>query len=176
MSAICPRGPRLRWATLLSWFSSSPWTVVDSPQLFLPSVFLLRKKKEKKKGKKESLKLKVGEAAGVFLVVSGNGENRLVELVVAKLLKRDGGCDCRKDGDVCKGTRVRHFRFGTFALLEFLICSTHLQFNGPFNFLIHLNNFACGYQVCAASRMVSAHRVWQESRGEASSEQTPWVY
>lgn len=45
--------------------------------------------------------LKVGEAAGILFVVVGNGENRLIELVVAKLLKRDGGCDCRKDGDVC---------------------------------------------------------------------------
>lgn len=45
--------------------------------------------------------LKVGEAAGIFFIVIGNGENGLIELVVAKLLKCDGGCDCRKDRDVC---------------------------------------------------------------------------
>lgn len=49
--------------------------------------------------------LKVREAAGIFFIVIGNGENRLVKLVVAKLLKCDGGCDCRKDGDVCRETR-----------------------------------------------------------------------
>lgn len=49
--------------------------------------------------------LKVGEAAGIFFIVIGNGENGLVKLVVAKLLKCDGGCDCRKDGDVCREMR-----------------------------------------------------------------------
>lgn len=55
--------------------------------------------KEPKRSFEEELKVR--EAAGIFLIVTGNGENRLVKLVVAKLLKRDGGCDCRKDGDVC---------------------------------------------------------------------------
>lgn len=71
---------------------------------------LQKKKKQKKNRKQKKLKdkkvltpreLKVGEAAGIFFIVIGNGENRLIELVVAKLLKCDGGCDCRKDRDVC---------------------------------------------------------------------------
>lgn len=45
-------------------------------------------------------RLKVGEAAGVFFIVVGNGKNGLVKLIIAKLLKRHGGCDRRKDRDV----------------------------------------------------------------------------
>lgn len=48
--------------------------------------------------------LKVGEAAGVFFIVVGNGKNGLIKLIVAKLLKGHGGCDRRKDGDVCRET------------------------------------------------------------------------
>lgn len=49
-------------------------------------------------------RLKVGEAAGVFFIVVGNGKNGLIKLIVAKLLKRHGGCDRWKDGDVCRET------------------------------------------------------------------------
>lgn len=46
--------------------------------------------------------LKVREAAGVFFVLAGDGKNGFVKAVVAKLLKSHGGCDGRKNGDVCK--------------------------------------------------------------------------
>ncbi len=49
-------------------------------------------------------RLKVREAAGIFFIVVGNGKNGLIKLVVAKLLKRHGGCDCGKDGNVCRET------------------------------------------------------------------------
>lgn len=49
--------------------------------------------------------LKVREAAGVFFIVTGNDEHGLVELVVAKLLKGDGGCDGGENGDVCGKNR-----------------------------------------------------------------------
>lgn len=49
-------------------------------------------------------KLKIREAAGVFFIFVRNGENGLIELVVTELLKRHGGCDGRKDGDVCRET------------------------------------------------------------------------
>lgn len=47
-------------------------------------------------------RLKVREAAGVFFVIVGDGKNRLLKLIVAKLLKRHRSCDRRKDRDVCR--------------------------------------------------------------------------
>lgn len=49
--------------------------------------------------------LKVREAARVFFILVGNGKNGLIELIVAKLLKRDGGCDGGKHWDVCRETQ-----------------------------------------------------------------------
>lgn len=56
-------------------------------------------------------RLKVGEAAGVFFIVAGNDEHRLVELVVAKLLKGDGGRDGGENRDVCGGGESRKLAF-----------------------------------------------------------------
>lgn len=50
--------------------------------------------------------LKVWKAAGVLLIVTGSDEHGLVELVVAKLLKGDGGCDRGENGDVCGEKRT----------------------------------------------------------------------
>lgn len=55
--------------------------------------------------------LKVRKAAGVFFIVTGNDEHGLVELVVAKLLKGDGGCDRGENGDVCGKNRKLVFTF-----------------------------------------------------------------
>lgn len=55
--------------------------------------------------------LKVRKAAWVFFIVTGNDEHGLVELVVAKLLKGDGGCDCGENRDVCRENRKLVFTF-----------------------------------------------------------------
>lgn len=59
-----------------------------------------------KRGKREKKKkLEIWEAAGIFLVVVWDGENGLLEFVVAELLKRHGGRDGGKHGDVCNTNR-----------------------------------------------------------------------
>lgn len=55
--------------------------------------------------------LKVRKAAGVLFIVTGSDEHGLVELVVAKLLKGDGGCDRGENGDVCRENRKSVFTF-----------------------------------------------------------------
>ena len=66
----------------------------------------------------EETGLKVGEAAGVFFVLAGDGEDGLLELVVAELLEGDGGGDGGEHGDVCGagGAHEGHvtLRFPTF--------------------------------------------------------------
>lgn len=64
-----------------------------------------RKKREGKKKKQRSEGSEIWEAAGIFFVVVRDGENGLVEFVVAELLKRDGGRDGGKHGDVCRRDR-----------------------------------------------------------------------
>lgn len=54
-------------------------------------------------------RLKVREAAGVFFIVVGNGKDGLIELIVAKLMEGDGGCDGGKHGDICRETRAPLF-------------------------------------------------------------------
>lgn len=52
----------------------------------------------------------IWEAARIFFVVVRDGENGLVELVIAELLKRHSGRDGGEHGDVCKNKQeVRAF-------------------------------------------------------------------
>lgn len=55
--------------------------------------------------------LKVRKAAGVLSIVTGNDEHGGVKLVVAKLLKGDGGCDGGENGDVCGEKTHRKLMF-----------------------------------------------------------------
>lgn len=80
--------------------------------------------------------LKVWKAAGVLFIVTGSDEHGLVELVVAKLLKGDGGCDGGKNGDVCG--EKRNFVF-TFTPPRTGICGFLTEFDGKTGRELHLN-------------------------------------
>lgn len=83
--------------------------------------------------------LKVGEAAGVLFIVTGSDEHGLVELVVAKLLKGDGGCDRGENGDVCRENRKLAFTFTPVCLESALSASFLTQFDGKTRGELHLN-------------------------------------
>lgn len=83
--------------------------------------------------------LKVGEAAGVLFIVTGSDEHGLVELVVAKLLKGDGGCDGGENGDVCRENRKLVFTVPPVGLESALSASFLTQFDGKTRGELHLN-------------------------------------
>lgn len=83
--------------------------------------------------------LKVGKAAGVLFIVTGSDEHGLVELVVAELLKGDGGRDRGENGDVCRENRKSVFTFTPEGLESTRSAGFLTQFDGKTGGELHLN-------------------------------------
>lgn len=83
--------------------------------------------------------LKVGKAAGVLFIVTGSDEHGLVEPVVAKLLKGDGGCDRGENGNVCRENRKWPFTCAPVGLESAPSARFLTQFDGKPGGQLHLN-------------------------------------